>query len=750
MKRFALLFQFFFLLPVALSAQIAMSIVGEAVLDPEDLDAASYYQQSDANDHKCAILKVHLNNPVNGRLVLNTRGGMAPVEPPKGTTNKQDDGDWWFWLSDLTKNIMFTCEGYTPTEYTAVALTGGKVYRINLNVASTQRVFSEFDLTTSAMKLNITPKQATVSWGKTRSYDSGFRKIEDGYFDQFLDQGTWYYKVESDYYEPATGQYAVSVDSQETNIVLKPAFNYLQVSSDPEGAEVLLDGVRLGVTPLQTGMVGRGKHILRLRKEDYYLEEVSVAVGSDGILQEVPQVALRPQFGLVVCVCEDPEADLVVTNSTGEVVQRGKSGMKVRLNSQSSYKVESSRPSHKSQSKGIIGNSIEGREVTVSVGAPIPVYGGIELSSTPTRAEVLVDGQAVGTTSYIGRILIGSHRIELRRDGYSLDPFMVEVLEGQTVKLEKTMMKGPREVQVSVSTGSGAKLFIDGQELSASNTWRGNLDVGKEYLLESQHISHPDAYRSGKRRVIITAELGQAIVVPDPEIITGQLYVTSNRLAGVRASIKSSDGTVDVTDSTPIQGEYPIGEYTVRGTMSGYYSDYQKVTILEGMVSNVDLRLKKIPWHSIEQDGFAKIFVNSYLGYVVKGGVTLGLQGAYVPTHLGMYASASYGFGINGYTGFTATGGGVIRLTEDWRVIDFQFYGGAGYVVNSFGLEAGMRLGFSCTRDFSWWDITAGAMFGFDGTIVPTVGLGLAIPLTGGIIGGLVALFVWAVGNPQA
>lgn len=745
MKRFAFLFQFFFLLPVVLSAQISMSIVGEAILDEEDLDAASYYQQSDANDHKCAILKVHLNNPVSGRLILNTRGGMAPVEPPEGATNKQEDGDWWFWLSDLTKNIMFTCEGYTPTEYRAVALTSGKVYRINLNVASTQRVYSEFALSSSAIKLNVSPLRATVSWGKTQSYDSGVREIEDGYFDQFLDQGTWFYKVESEFYESVAGQYDVNADSREVSVVLKPAFNYLQVSSEPEGAEVLLDGDRLGVTPLQTGMVGRGKHILRLHKEDYYLEEVSVSVGSDGALQEVPPVILRPQFGLVTCVCEDPEADLVITNPSGEVIQRGKSGMKVRLNSQSSYKLEASRPSHKSQSQGIMGNSVEGKDVSISVGAPIPLYGGLELSSNPTRAEVLVDGQAVGTTSYSGRILIGNHRIELRLDGYYLEPFAIDVLEGQTIKLEKTLMKGPREVYVTVSTSPEARLLIDGRNLSELNTWRGNLDVGKEYLLESQHVLHPDAYRSGKRRVTITAEAGQTIVVPDPEIISGQLHVTSGKLTDVRASIKSKDGSVDVTYTPPIQGEYPIGEYTVFGTKSGYHSDYQKVTILEGMVSNVDLHLRKIPWHSLEQDGFAKYFLNSYLGYVVKEGITIGLQGAYVPTHLGVYASASYGFGINRYAGFTVTGGGVIRLTEDWRKLDFQFYGGAGYVVNSFGLEAGMRLGFSCTRDYSWWDITAGAMFGFDGTIVPTVGLGLAIPLTGSVIGGLVALFVWAV-----
>ena len=98
------------LIPLMMSAQINMTVGGRAELDPQDNDARSYYALKDANDLDCAIIKVSLNNPVNGTLVLQTKGGAATVK-----TEKQANGEWWFWVSPVVTNIMFACEGYTPT-----------------------------------------------------------------------------------------------------------------------------------------------------------------------------------------------------------------------------------------------------------------------------------------------------------------------------------------------------------------------------------------------------------------------------------------------------------------------------------------------------------------------------------------------------------------------------------------------------------------------------------------------------------
>lgn len=60
--------------------QVEMTVVATPELMPDDPDAASYYRQTDVNDKVCALIKVKPSNPMDAVLVLNTGGGMAPVQ----------------------------------------------------------------------------------------------------------------------------------------------------------------------------------------------------------------------------------------------------------------------------------------------------------------------------------------------------------------------------------------------------------------------------------------------------------------------------------------------------------------------------------------------------------------------------------------------------------------------------------------------------------------------------------------------
>nr|MCR4910823.1 hypothetical protein [Bacteroidales bacterium] len=196
MRRFLIVLQAL-LIPMLMSAQINMSVSGRAELDPQDNDARSYYALKDANDMDCAIIKVSLNNPVTGTLVLQTKGGAATVK-----SEKRPDGEWWFWVSPVVTNIMFSCEGYTPTKYLGVNLRGKNVYRLKLTVDAAIATVTTFTLGQSVMKLNVFPPEATVLYGRTPDCDMGSRVLSDGLFEVFLDKGTYYYRIESRFYEP--------------------------------------------------------------------------------------------------------------------------------------------------------------------------------------------------------------------------------------------------------------------------------------------------------------------------------------------------------------------------------------------------------------------------------------------------------------------------------------------------------------------------------------------------------------------
>lgn len=646
MRRFLIALQAL-LIPMLMSAQINMSVSGRAELDSQDNDARSYYALKDANDLDCAIIKVSLNNPVTGTLVLQTKGGAATVK-----SEKRPDGEWWFWVSPVVTNIMFSCEGYTPTKYLGVNLRGKNVYRLKLTVDAAIATVTTFTLGQSVMKLNVFPPEATVLYGRTPDCDMGSRVLSDGLFEAFLDKGTYYYRIESRFYEPTTGKYEVTGDSPEVSVSLKPAFNYLSLDSEPSGAEVYVNGRLIGTTPIaQSDKIRRGKDLrLEFRKEDYYIQPITIDIPGDGSIQEVPRVELRPQFGWVTCVCDDPDATLTVSDAT-KIIATGKSGLRVKLNSGgTTYKLESSRPSHHSQAQGIKGSTIEGKEVEIKVDAPVGIYGGLQISSSPSRARVFIDGvDTKKTTAFSKELLVGQHTVELKLDGYHLDPFTVQIEEGQVVSLSKALIKGPGDGFLSVSTGnvSGATVNITG-------------------------------------------------------------------------------GNAAITKFSPFTTSLPEGKYTVTATHSGYKKASSEVFIREAKTTSLNLTMRKdvhlFNWKwGWEEDKFAKYFLDYEMGFIPDD-FAIGLQYAQCGKHLGYYLRY---MGSIGYEETSFSAGPVLRLTWDYRKVDWQLYAGAGYMYEGMGVEAGTRLGWHSDK-FSWFDIGAGIQVTPVG-LVPTVSLGLGI-----------------------
>ncbi|MBP5571138.1 MAG: PEGA domain-containing protein [Bacteroidales bacterium] len=418
--------------------QISMTVSGKAQLVADDADAVSYFRQTDANDNVCAIIKVTPDNALSSRLVLQTRGGMAPVAPPRGGSNyREDSGEWWFWISPKVTNIMFTCDGYTPTDWIGVSLQPGKVYRLNLDVESSYTIVKQFSgAGLSGIKMTISPEEALVSYGATKDQMINSVPVTDGYFDVSLPEGKYFFKIESEFYETHTTEITVGKGMKEVNVSLKPAFGYLGLSSDPDEAEVWIDGKRVGKTPVaRSDRLGKGEHTLLFRKTNYYVVERKVTVKGDGGLQTVPTVTLKPQFGTLVLKCADPKASLVITDPSGKVVFYGTSGSKVNLNSQTTYKLEATRDNYIPQSRAIFGSAIEGATVEIEVDAPVPVYGGLQIATTPSRAEVWLDGEYAGTTLFGQTLLVGNHTVELRKEGYKTQIHSIVIRRDETQSL---------------------------------------------------------------------------------------------------------------------------------------------------------------------------------------------------------------------------------------------------------------------------------------------------------------------------
>ena len=446
--------------------QINMNVGSKLELVPDDADATSYYRQTDVNDNVCAIIKVVPDNSLSGTLILQTKGGMAPVPPPRGSSNfRQESGEWWYWVSPKVTNIMFTCEGYTPTDWMGVSLKPGKVYRLKLNVDASMTIVKTYSGSgLVGVQMTIDPPQARVSYGLSKNEVIDFKSVTDGYYDAFIAEGKYWFEVESKFYETWASEVQVKKGMKEIKVQLKPAYNTFNIFCDPEGTEVYVDGEYLGKTPIdQSAKISKGEHTFTFRKENHYVTNTTETVPGDGSLL-YRKVRLKPQFGVVTLLCEDPLADIIVTDPSGKEVFRGKSGSKTQLNSQLTYKVEASRPSHIPQSRGLSGPTIEGKTVEISVDAPVPMYGELQISSNPSRAEVWIDGERAGNTIFSQTILIGQHSVELRKDGYDPLTFTVDIKRDQTTQLSKELKLKTAQQQAKPKQAGASSGMENGHE----------------------------------------------------------------------------------------------------------------------------------------------------------------------------------------------------------------------------------------------------------------------------------------------
>lgn len=163
----------------------------------------------------------------------------------------------------------------------------------------------------------------------------------------------------------------------------------------------------------------------------------------------------------------------------------------------------------------------------------------------------------------------------------------------------------------------------------------------------------------------------------------------------------------------------------------GYRSDYFVITARgERIKINISQEYIKPHGFFIKEDGFASNFINFNGGYNIKNEkAIIGLSYSFIKSHLG--------FRISGYmelektfNSYIVTFDPVFRLTNDNSALDLQFYIGGGVYNGSPIGEMGFRFAWKSERDLSLWDFSLGCMGTLDRDVIPTLGLGVAIPFS--------------------
>ncbi len=219
----------------------------------------------------------------------------------------------------------------------------------------------------------------------------------------------------------------------------------MQISSEPAGAEVRVDGEVRGTTPRGFELMA-GSHRIELH-----------LAGFKPWVSDVQAVATEPlEIGPVRLGL--PDGHLVVrSNPAGASVTvggayRGRTPLEVDVSPDLEHTVAVARDGYESATRSA--RVAPGGRVTVEVSLEA-ILGEVIVRANPPDARLLVDGTDRGTASQTLRLPSTAHAIEIRKPGYVPHRTTVTPRPGLAQNVEVTLLPGIPAVPSTASTAAG-------------------------------------------------------------------------------------------------------------------------------------------------------------------------------------------------------------------------------------------------------------------------------------------------------
>ncbi|NNF51348.1 MAG: PEGA domain-containing protein [Gammaproteobacteria bacterium] len=235
--------------------------------------------------------------------------------------------------------------------------------------------------------------------------------------DYELPPGTRRVSIEADRYRTFETDFEVQGENtrQVVETELEPAWALIAVSSEPEGAEIRIDGELRASTPAQIEIL-EGSRMLEVSLPGHKTVERSVQVAA-GENQTLPTVALAKSDGRVALESEPTGANVTVAG-----VYRGQTPLALALPPGKNYEVQFTRAGFRKSVRNVTVRSGEGRTVAVKLE---PEEGVINLSVSPRESRVFVDGKLVGKGAQTLTLTAVVHQLRVELEGFA--PYSAEI-----------------------------------------------------------------------------------------------------------------------------------------------------------------------------------------------------------------------------------------------------------------------------------------------------------------------------------
>lgn len=347
---------------------------------------------------------------------------------------------------------------------------------------------------------------------------------------------TW--KIDCKLYHTESGEVTItSGDAVEINKTLRPAYGFINVTSQPESdAVVLINGERVGNTPYKSDKMPSGTYKVKLMKEMYDPVEETYVI-NDG---KTTNADINMSANYVnATLTTDADSDIYLDN---EFKAKGNWTGRVSLGV---HYAEARKVNHKTSVQKI--EFKKGDKTDVVLESPQPINGHLNINSTPMKADIYIDGKHYGTTpKIITNILIGNHKLRLEKEGCATLTKDIVVEEGKTLSLNEKLSTGKEIVVKTDKTGD--KVYVD-DDYIGDTPLTINLSYGKHSI---------KAVRGNQ-----TATKDIDVKIDNKEV---QEYIlVFGKLISITSDTKGDDIYVDgeIVGQTPMDVDFSLGEHEV-------------------------------------------------------------------------------------------------------------------------------------------------------------------------------------------
>ncbi len=328
-------------------------------------------------------------------------------------------------LSEGSHQVKLVRNGYS--DYTRIAtVTAGKTTVFSVTLPPTPPV-------TGSLDVRSTPSGASIYIGG--AYKGVTPLVVSG-----LSEGSHQVKLVrngySDYTRIATVTAGKTTVFSATLLPPPPVTGSLDVRSTPSGASIYIGGAYKGVTPLVVSGLSEGSHQVKLVRNGYS-DHTRITTVTAGKTTTISPVLIRdPPVTGSLDVRSTPSGASIYIDGT----YKGGTPLVVLELSGGSHQVKLSRSGYSDHTQTAFVTAGKTTIVSATLSPTPPPTGALNVKSTPSGANVYIDGTYKGITPLVvSKLSEGSHQVRLARGGYYEHTRTVSITAGNIVTVSPTL-----------------------------------------------------------------------------------------------------------------------------------------------------------------------------------------------------------------------------------------------------------------------------------------------------------------------